>query len=294
MRAIYWAVAAALLAMPSVTAAQVANPHLRMFQRAIDFPGATPPTVDWIPLTVGKRSWQKLDFYPAKSAEPAPVVVFLDRMSTDPWVKHRLHEMGFALAVIRYQPTNEKAPDAVQTFIAGLNHLNSNAETLKIDASQIALVGRDVMANLAVLMGTDPALFEGTGTSFASIKAVVSFDGIGFDVPTISARSPYRASKFKRFYGSDTVQQGRYSSTYHLAAPNASRFLFLTAWRDETAADDTAAIVERMKAAGISADHVSMPEVVPSKPETGLLVKEDGAGAEVLELLAPLVQRATP
>lgn len=118
-----------------------------------------------------------LDFYPARAAGPAPLVLMIHGgawsggASADLGaLNHYLAGRGYAVAAISYRlaPAN-RFPAASDDVAAAIGFLKTEGRKLGVDPARIALVGRSAGGHLALLAGyslSDPA-----------IRGVVSFYG---------------------------------------------------------------------------------------------------------------------
>lgn len=121
----------------------------------------------------------KLDFYPATSNQPAPLIVWIHggalMFGTRRWVqpvqRQLLHEAGFAQASIDYRLAPEsKLPDILSDVEDAFDWLKGNAATLNINASRIGVLGRSAGGYLALMCGC---------CLDVQPRAVVSFYGYG-------------------------------------------------------------------------------------------------------------------
>lgn len=193
----------------------------------------------------GAHPLQKLDFWQARRAGPAPLVVFVhgggwkrgDKRSATgiDKVAHLTGE-GYALASIDYR----LVPDATVEQQAGdvalaIAWLRMNAARLHIDASRIVLMGHSAGAHLVALVGTDPRYLAAAGMALSDLRGVIALDGACYDVPQqMAEHNRFMRRTYLQAFGPDLRRQRALSPTFQAAPPNAPAFLLAHVDRDES------------------------------------------------------------
>jgi arylformamidase len=184
----------------------------------------------------GSDPLQKLDFWHAAGAKPAPLVVFVHgggwkrgdkRNATGAQKVEHLIGEGYAFASIDYRlvPTVTVEQEAADVA-AAVAWLRDNSVRLGIDPSRIVLMGHSAGAHLVTLVGTDPRYMASAGLSLRDIRGIVALDGACYDV----ARQIAESGRFMRgtyvdAFGNDPVRQRALSPTFQAATPNSPAFL---------------------------------------------------------------------
>jgi acetyl esterase/lipase len=184
----------------------------------------------------GSDALQKLDFWHATGATPAPLIVFVHgggwkrgdkRNATGAQkVKHLLGE-GYAFASINYQlvPTATVEQQAADVA-AAVAWLRGNAEQLGIDSSHIVLMGHSAGAHLVALVGTDPRYLASAGLSLLDIRGVIALDGACYDVARqIAEGGRFMRDTYVEAFGNDPARQRALSPTFQAMSPNGPAFL---------------------------------------------------------------------
>jgi acetyl esterase/lipase len=191
-----------------------------------------------VEYTYGADPLQRLDFWRAAGAGPAPLILFVhgggwkrgdkNNATGTQKVGHFLHA-GYAFASIDYRlvpaaTVEQQAGDVA----ASLAWLRSQADKLGIDASRIVLMGHSAGAHLVTLVGTDPRYLAAAGLSPDSVRGVVALDGAAYDVPRqIADAGRFMYATYEQAFGSDPARQRALSPTFQAAAPNAPAFLLI-------------------------------------------------------------------
>ena len=186
----------------------------------------------------GPDRLQKLDFWRAPQASPAPLVVFVhggawqhgDKQSaTGPHEVAHLAEKGYAYASINYRLVPAATVEQQAADIASaLAWLRANAARLGIDASRIVLMGHSAGAHLVALVGTDPHYLGDAGMTLSAVRGVIALDGAAYDAPLqIRQARRFMSASYIAAFGSDPLRQQALSPTFHAAAPNAPAFLLI-------------------------------------------------------------------
>lgn len=186
----------------------------------------------------GDAPLQKLDFWRATAAGPAPLIVFVhgggwkrgDKQGATGMQKvEHFRSEGYAFASLDYRlvpaaTVEQQAAD----IAAAIAWLRGRAGELGIDASRIVVMGHSAGAHLAALVGTDPRYMAAAGLSLSDIRGVIALDGACYDVPRqIADAGPLMRGTYAEAFGSDPARQRALSPTLHAAAPNAPAFLIV-------------------------------------------------------------------
>lgn len=236
------------------------------------------------PLRYGDKAWQSIDFYPTKSAEPAPLVIAFSSAAKG-WDRYRFNQAGIAIAFVPDDETVPTARKTVDNYLAAIATLYNNAEQLGIDRSRFVLYGFGGGGSMAVLLGTDPTLLGRAGVPFEAVRGVVSVGGEDFDVVRRSSKNAFLRSRYLRYYDSDAAETASLSPATHLAAPNAPGFLLLARERDTDAFEESGLIAEALMKAGSPATFVALPEQHEGVRRTYLLVEQGGSGWEIMDFV---------
>jgi arylformamidase len=213
-------------------------------------------------LSYGADPLQKLDFWRAKSARSAPLVIFVhgggwkkgDKTNaTGQYKPPHFTGLGYAFASINYRlvpgaTVEQQASDVAKAAA----FLKTNAAKLGIDADRIVMMGHSAGAHLAALVGTDERYLRGAGLSFADLSGVIPLDGAAYDVPRqLVDGNSIMQDTYAQAFGSDPERQRALSPTFQAAIPNARRFLILHVERDD-GARQSAALAEALRKSGSS------------------------------------------
>ncbi|MGZ3196164.1 MAG: alpha/beta hydrolase family protein [Croceibacterium sp.] len=236
------------------------------------------------PLRYGDKAWQSMDFYPAKSAGPTPLVIAFFSAAKG-WDRYRFNQAGIAIAFVPDRETVPTARKTVDNYLAAIATLYNNAEQLGIDRSRFVLYGSGGGGSMAVLLGTDPTLLGRAGVPFEAVRGVVSVGGEDFDVVRRSSKNAFLRSRYLRYYGSDEAETASLSPATHLAAPNAPGFLLLARERDTDAFEESGLIAQALMKAGSPATFMTLPEQREGVRRTYLLVEQGGAGWEIMDFV---------
>jgi arylformamidase len=239
-------VALGLLAAVSAPVAPVLAGPLTERLRA-RMAGTSASAAGSVEYAYGSDPLQKLDFWRASSARPAPLVVFVHGGSWKNWdkrngtgaqnVEHLTGE-GFAFASINYRLVpNATVEQQAADVASAVAWLRSNAARLGIDPSRIVLMGHSAGAHLVALVGTDPRYLAAAGLSLPAIRGVITLDGAAYDVPRqMAGAGPLLRKTYLEAFGADPERQRALSPTLQAAAPNAPAFLIAHIDRDDSKA----------------------------------------------------------
>jgi acetyl esterase/lipase len=184
----------------------------------------------------GADPLQKLDFWHAPAATPAPLILFVhgggwktgDKGNTTGTHKvTHLLGAGYAFASINYRlvpraTVEQQAADVA----AAVAWARTNAGRLGIDPSRIILMGHSAGAHLVALVGTDPRYMAAAGLSLSDLRGVIALDGACYDVPRqIADGGRFMRDTYLAAFGSDPARERALSPTFHAASPNAPAFL---------------------------------------------------------------------
>lgn len=196
-----------------------------------------PPDLNGTSHRYGSGQGQTIVVAVLRSGRPAPLVVLLtgadfagdaDMVSLS-WVPAMLFETGFAVANVSTRPRHQAGIEGMlDDMVVAIGEIARRAGALGIDPDRIILMGGGSGGHAAALLGTDPSYFRRAGVPFAAIRGVVAVNGDGFDlVRRVATASRFRASRYRTEFGNDPARWRLFSPASHIAAPNASRFLFL-------------------------------------------------------------------
>lgn len=212
----------------------------------------------------GAESLQQLDFWPAATAAPAPLIVFVhgggwqrgdkDNATGVDKVAH-FTQAGYAFASVNYRlvPAASVEQQAADVC-AALAWLRADAARLNIDASRIVLMGHSAGAHLVTLVGTDPRYLAAAGMGMDDIRGVVALDGAAYDVVSqMQAAGPLMRRTYAQAFGAEAARQRALSPTWQAAAPNAPAFLIAHVDRADGKAQ-SAALAAALRQAGTPAE----------------------------------------
>lgn len=239
----------------------------------------------------GARAWQTIEFYPAKTAAPAPLVIAFSN-DADGWPRYRLNESGISLAIVPQKETVPTARKTIDNYIEAIAYLYRETSKLNFDRSRIALFGSGNGGSMAVLLGTDPVLTARAGVPFDAVRAVISFGGEDFDVLRRMKGSPYLRSLCRRYYGGDEAELSAFSPASHLQLPNAPAFLLLAGEGDAAGIEESRSIAEKLLAAGSSAEFATVPDKREGVRRTYFLGEPGGAAWEIMPFLEAAFKEA--
>jgi len=273
----------------------------QLFQSLEEPGGITPPFMVPQTITVGKKYWQKVDFFQAGTAKPAPLVVFLNKgssylsmgsgaeqpntISFNGWPRARMHEAGYAVAFVPFDRYLAKAGEMADYYASAIAYLRADASKLHIDPNRIILIGVGFDAHFAALLGTDPEYFEKAGVPFDSIRGVVSLWGTGFDIPLAYKQYSYADRDIARTFGKDPDEQRHFSPVAHLDPPNAPAFLMLSGPNDTDSRRDSKVMADALAQAGIPVSNVDVAEHHRGDRKTYFMLEPDGNGREIVPFL---------
>ncbi len=262
-------------------------------RRALDAlrngPGAgAMPTVT---ASYGNDARQAIDFYRAKGAGPAPLIVFIhggawskgDKRQASGRKPEHFTENGYAFASINYRLVPEATVEQQAADVASaIDMLRFRAAEYGIDPSRIALMGHSAGAHLAALVATDPQYLKAADVPMPVVKAVVLLDGAGYDVAAhMKAGGPLVQTLYGPAFGSDTKRQAALSPMSHVAAQNAAAWLALYVEGRDASLGQSRALVQALEKAGAKARAVGVPESSHSELNQKLGEPDDPATAEV-------------
>ena len=204
----------------------------------------TPARPQETSISYGTEALQTLDFWPAATRGPAPLVLFVhgggwkrgdkDNATGQYKVAHYTGE-GYAFASLNYR----LVPDATveqqaQDIADGLAALLKRADALGIARGKVVLMGHSAGAQLVALVGTDPQYLRKAGLSYADVAGVIPIDGAAYDVPSQMTDGPRIMQRtYAQAFGTEPARQRALSPTDQAAAPNAPAFLLLHVQRPD-------------------------------------------------------------
>lgn len=280
-------------------AAAVSQPYkLDAFDHGAQF--QFPPHIHSTRIKYGPRSWQAMTLYsPSRSGRPAPIIVSLSGASwpniTRPyplfWLANRLTESGYAYVEIDQDPTRKKLDDVLADITQAIASIREQSAKRNLDPDRIVLVGANGNAHLAALLGTNESYFINGGIPFAALSGVVMINGDGFDIPKrVATAGSYRAREYKKYSGTDVVEQARLSPVNHLDGTNAPEFLFLIAENESTSISESKEMSDALSGAQVRTQTKILPQFREGSVSTYFLAEKGGAGDALLDFIALAVR----
>lgn len=262
-------------------------------KRALDAmrngPGAgAMPTVT---VSYGNDARQAIDFYRAKGAAPAPLIVFIHggawslgdkRQASGRKPEHFTGE-GYAFASINYRLVPQATVEQQAADVASaIDMLRFRAAEYGIDPNRIALMGHSAGAHLAALVATDPQYLKAADVPMNAVKAVVLLDGAGYDVAAhMKTGGPVVQKLYGPAFGDDPKRQSALSPMTHTAPPNAAAWLALYVEGRDASLGQSRALVQALEKAGAKARAVAVPDSSHGELNQELGTDGDSATAEV-------------
>lgn len=262
-------------------------------KRALDAmrngPGAgAMPTVT---VSYGNDARQAIDFYRAKGAVPAPLIVFIHggawslgdkRQASGRKPEHFTGE-GYAFASINYRLVPQATVEQQAADVASaIDMLRFRAAEYGIDPNRIALMGHSAGAHLAALVATDPQYLKAADVPMGAVKAVVLLDGAGYDVAAhMKTGGPIVQKLYGPAFGDDPKRQSALSPMTHTAPPNAAAWLALYVEGRDASLGQSRGLVQALEKAGAKARAVAVPDSSHGELNQKLGESDDAATAEV-------------
>jgi arylformamidase len=167
----------------------------------------------------GDTNKDELDIYLPSRGKDWPVLVLIhggswnggDKASVG-FIKQKvgtLTDAGFAVVSINYRlhPTAnglEQANDCA----AAISWLKRNISSYGADPERIGLLGYSAGGQIALLLATDEGLLARHGLSHADIKATVTLDAVGLNIPAaILDKEGYLKTSYQKVFGSSRAQK---------------------------------------------------------------------------------------
>ncbi|MGJ7506074.1 alpha/beta hydrolase [Variovorax sp. GT1P44] len=212
----------------------------------------------------GPDDLQQLDFWPAATGKPAPLILFVHgggwkhgdkRTATGMQKVEHLTGEGFAFASINYRlvptATVEQQAADVATAVAWLR---AHAARLGVDASRIVLMGHSAGAHLVALVGTDPRYLAAAGLSLSDVRGVIALDGAAYDIPRqVAAAGRLMRGTYREAFGDEPARQRALSPALQTFKARTPAFLIVHIDRADGKAQSEA-LGEALLRAGTSAE----------------------------------------
>lgn len=236
---------------------------------------------------------QSLDLYlPAKTAKPAPLVIFVHGgfwlLSDDQYqigvnVAGALVREGVAVALLRYRLAGD-APHPAQAadVAAGVALLIRDSQKYGVDSRRIFLAGHSAGGHLAALVALDGSYLGKHGVTTKTLAGVVSFSAM-YDLLPSWTVSENQQSATEKAFGKDAALLKQISPVTH-ARGDGPPFLVLTAQSDFPGfLQDAKRFTDAMNRAGQAkterwiiggTDHFSLLNLAEPLSEARLLVLE--------------------
>lgn len=280
---------ASALISSAASAQNVFNPLGR--QVPIPDPRIEAPHASAQRLDYGPRYWQKTQFFEVENANSSPILVVLANRgrrtpgySSLEWLRYRALQAGYAVAMVPYWDDDDEPEQMAENYSSALAYLNENADELGINMQRIVLFGYS-SPHFAVLMGTNPEIFDEAQVPFSSLRGVATFGGTTFDLAHRMTESSFLQRRYSRIFGDSPEEIETYSPSAHLGSPNAPQFLFLTSIENDEAIEHTDHFLGIMEAEGLEGRSQILPEPRTRRLATYLFVEEDGAGSDIWPFL---------
>lgn len=249
--------------------------------------GAMPTTT----LSYGNDARQAIDFYRAKGAGPAPLVVFIhgggwalgDKRPASGKKPAHFTDAGYAFASINYRLVPQATVEQQAADVAAaIDTLRFRASEYGIDPNRIALMGHSAGAHLAALVATDPQYLKAADVPMTAVKAVVLLDGAGYDVAAqMKTGGPIIQKLYGPPFGDDPKRQAALSPLTHTAAPNAASWLALYVEGRDASLGQSRTLVAALEKAGAKARAVGVPDSSHGELNGNLGADGDMATGEV-------------
>ena len=212
--------------------------------------------------------------YPSKGDSPFPAILCIhgggfragDRQGYDS-LCIRLAQHGYVAAAVTYRLAPKfQFPDAIYDCKAAVRWLRANAAKYHIDPERIGVTGGSAGGHLAQFLGVTNGVkeFEGTGgnpTQSSAVACVVNYFGPS-DFTKSYGHSKDAAEVLPLWLGGDLEKAHRRhieASPLYWVTPNAAPTLCIHGTKDDYVAYDQAKwIVEKLKAADVEADLMTM------------------------------------
>lgn len=262
-------------------------------KRALDVlrngPGAgAMPTVT---VSYGNDARQAIDFYRAKGADPAPLILFIhgggwslgDKRQASGGKPEHFTSEDYAFASINYRLVPQATVEQQAADVASaIDMLRFRAAEYGIDPNRIVLMGHSAGAHLAALVATDPQYLKAADVPMSVVKAVVLLDGAGYDVAAqMKSGGPILQKLYGPPFGADPKRQAALSPMSHTTPPNAASWLALYVEGRDASFGQARALVQALEKAGAKARAVAVPDSSHGKLNQNLGADGDMATAEV-------------
>jgi acetyl esterase/lipase len=251
------------LLLPCVTQVLAARPP-QAPQAGVAGDASEAPPAGRTEYAYGSDALQKLDFWPAASGRPAPLILFVhgggwkrgDKQSATGMhkVEHWTDE-GFAFASINYRlvpaaTVEQQAADVC----AAVAWLRGHAARLGIDTSRVVLMGHSAGAHLVALVGTDPQYLAAAGLSLSDLRGVIALDGACYDFPRqLAGAGRFMRGTYSEAFGTEPARQRALSPALQTLKPNTPAFLIVHIDRADGRAQ-AEALANALMQAGTSAE----------------------------------------
>lgn len=186
-------------------------------------------------LSYGSDPKQVVTLFTREKAGRAPLIVYLHgggwsagtpkagygAMQAEHWTRS-----GYAYAAVGYRfvpaaTAEQQLEDAAQAIAL----LRRNRH---VDPDRIVLLGHSSGAQLAAILGSDPAWLEKAGVPFAAVKAAVLLDPAALDIAPMMTMGGGAIDRYYRpAFGTDPARWSALSPMKQVEPPNAPAWLIL-------------------------------------------------------------------
>lgn len=185
---------------------------------------AQPQEFPYSPLAMrtfayGSDPMQRIDFWPAVSSVPAPLVILVhggglrqgDKLeAVGRWKAQHYPQEGYGFASANYRLVPRATVEqACQDIADAIKALVEKSVENGIDRQRIVLIGHGGGGNLVGLIATDEQYLKRADLSFGDIAGIVGIDSALYDVPARmrDGGSAQMHEMYRQAFGTDLVRQ---------------------------------------------------------------------------------------